>query len=69
MNYRMVSNAREAINMAKDVIEEAGYMTSRILEAEYDEDDKVWRVRALSVQSEIELTITEDGDVEDFSTD
>jgi len=69
MIYKMVSNAREAINMAKDVIEEAGYITSRILGAEYDDDDEVWRVRALSGQTEIELTITKDGDVEDFSTD
>lgn len=64
----MVSNAREAIKLAKEVITEAGYLTSKILDAEYDEDEDLWTVKATSGQIEIEITINSDGDVENFTT-
>ena len=64
----MVSNAREAIKLAKEVIEEAGYITAKIIDVEYDENEELWTVHAQSGQTEIELTITEDDDVKDFTT-
>ena len=64
----MVSNVREAMKLAKEVISEAGYLTAKIIDVEYDEDEEVWRVNAQSGQTEIELTITEDGDVKNFTT-
>lgn len=63
----MVSNAREAIRVAKEVIKEAGYIVVKIRDVEYNEDDEIWNVSAQSGDVDIELTITEDGEVEDFT--
>ncbi|MCH7561219.1 MAG: hypothetical protein IIC67_07650, partial [Thaumarchaeota archaeon] len=48
----MVSNVREAMKLAREVILEAGYITSKIIDVEYDEDEGVWRVNAQSGQTE-----------------
>ncbi len=64
----MISNARDAIKLAKDVILEAGYLTSKIIDVEYDEDDESWVVQALSGETEIELKIDKKGGVHDFTT-
>ena len=64
----MVENAREAINLAKQVIKEAGYVVSRIASVEYDEDEHLWNVTAYSGDIEIQLTIDENDNIVDFTT-
>jgi len=65
----MVSNAREAIKLAKDVMNEAGYSFAKIIEVVFDEDEELWDVTAQSGQTEINMSITADGEVESFTTD
>lgn len=65
-----ISDAREAIKIAKEVISEAGYDKIQIRNTEYDDDDEVWIVYADSGDTNMVVTIDADtGDVTDFSTD
>ena len=66
--FMPVENAQEAIGIARSAISQAGYSISRILSAEFDEEEEIWTVKAVSGQIGIELTIGEDGGIEDFRT-
>ncbi len=64
-----VSSATDAIKIAKEVINEAGYTGIKITSTDYDEDDDIWVVYGENDDTNIEVTIdAETGKVTDFST-
>jgi len=65
----IISNARDAIQLAKTVISEAGYDIARIAEVTYDDGEEVWEITAYSGDTVITLVIDDDGDVKRFETD
>jgi len=62
-------NARQVINLAREVIREAGYEVSRISSTEYDDEEEMWIIEANSGSTLIKLEINPKGEVEDFSTE
>ncbi len=63
-------NAREAISIAKQVIQEAGYVNFQVKKTEFDEDEEIWYVYAQSGDTGIEIEIdAESGEVMKFDTD
>lgn len=65
----VISNAREAIKLAKTVISEAGYDIARIADVSFDNDEELWEITAYSGDTIINLLIDSNGDVTKFETE
>ena len=65
----VISNAREAIKLAKAVIDEAGYDIARIADVSYDDDEETWEITAYSGDTIITLLVDNDGNVNKFETE
>ena len=65
-----VTNAGQAIKIAKQIINDAGYFVAQISSVEFDEKDGIWEVEAYSADINIHIQIdADDGEVTDFSTE
>ena len=64
-----INNVRDAIKLAKEVMQEAGYLLPRIADVSFDEDDEVWKVNAYEGETIISIEIDDDGNVVKFDTE
>lgn len=64
-----IKNARDAIKIAKEVLQEAGYLVPRIANVEYNDGEGIWEVRAYEGETNLYIEIDTDGEVLKFETE